>query len=316
MKRNFHILSGATLAVAALAACSTVPEGNLVLEQARMRLHAAQTDPQLALHAGDELRRADSAVRRAEQAHADGQPRAEVDHLSYLGSQRVTIARETADSRAAQTVTAGAKAERDRLLLTQRTQEADAAVRDLATSQALSQRKSDELAQAERAAAAGRAQAERDAAAGRAELARSDARAESLEQQLMAIDARRTERGIVVTLGDVLFDSGQSHLQSGGAGTIAKLGAFMRSNPERRAAIEGYTDDVGGDLANQRLSDRRAEAVRMALVDVGVGAERLSARGHGERNPVAGNDTAAGRQMNRRVEIVFVPQQGDVLVGR
>ncbi len=325
MKYRFFLLPAALAAMAAagnIAGCSTTPERNMALEQARLRLGAAQADAQVTLHAGEELRLADAAVRAAGQAQADRKPTDEVDHLAYLGERRVVIARETAESRAAQAVVAGAGAERQRMLVTQREQEAEAVRRQLASSQLQGQRQSADLAQAdrdaaaaragtERDAAAARAQAERDAAQGRAQLARSDARADGLEQQLAAMNARRTERGIVVTLGDMQFDTGKSQLQPGGNSSIAKLADFMKAQPQRRAVIEGYTDDVGQRADNQALSDRRAKAVMSAQVGMGVGAERLSTFGHGSDNPTAGNDTAAGRQANRRVEIVFAPEAPD-----
>ena len=318
MNQHYLKLSVVAAAAALLAACSTVPERNVAFEQAQVRLRAAQANPQVVLHASDELRQADAALRRADIARSERVPVVEIDHLAYLASQRVTIAQETAASRTAQAVTAGASAERERLLLTQRTQEADratldaeratrdaeAAKRQLASSQALGQRQSAELAQADRAAAEGRAQ-----------QARSDARVEGLEQQLQALNARQTERGMVVTLGDVLFDTGQSRLQPAGDVNIAKLADFMKSNPSRRAAIEGYTDSVGGSDSNQALSNERAQAVKAALVGRGVGAERLSTFGHGESNPIASNTTSAGRQTNRRVEIIF-PTEGTPLPGR
>jgi outer membrane protein OmpA-like peptidoglycan-associated protein len=289
------------LAAAALAACSTVPERNVAFEQAQSRLRAAQADPQVSQYASDELRLADTAVRRADKARTDRDAAVEIDHLAYLASQRVTIAMETAASRSAQAVTTGAAAERERLLLSQRTQEADRATRDaeaaksqLATAQVQGQRQSAELAQAGR-----------NAADDKARLARSDARADNLEEQLKVMGARKTERGMIVTLGDVLFDSGQARLQPSAESSLGKLAEFMKSNPGRRAAIDGYTDSVGDEASNQGLSDRRAEAVMTALVGRGVGAERLSAQGHGERDPIASNATPAGRQSNRRVEILF-----------
>jgi len=326
MKYRFFLLPAALAAMAAaggITGCSTVPERNAALEQARLRLGAAQADQQVMLHAAEELRLASAAVQAAGQAHADRKPTDEVDHLAYVGERRVVIARETADSRAAQAVIAGAGAERDRMLVTQREREAQVVRQQLASSQLQGQRQSADLAQADRDAAAARAgadrdaaaaraQAERDAAQGRAQLARSDARADGLEQQLAAMNARRTERGIVVTLGDMLFDTGKSQLQAGGTSSIAKLATFMKDQPQRRAVIEGYTDDVGQPADNQALSDRRARSVMSALVGMGVGAERLSTFGHGASNPAAGNDTAAGRQANRRVEIVFAPESGDM----
>ncbi len=127
------------------------------------------------------------------------------------------------------------------------------------------------------------------------------------------MNARRTERGIVVTLGDMQFDSGRSQLQPGGTRSVTQLAEFLTRHPQRRAVIEGHTDSVGRRADNQDLSDRRAQSVLAALVDLGVGADRLHATGYGPDSPVASNASAAGRQMNRRVEVVFAPEPGDML---
>lgn len=300
----------------ALAACSSVPARHAALEEARSRLDAAQADPQVQRHAGDEMRRAVAALERADVAHAAGQPREQVDHLAYMTLRRVSLAQEVAATRQAQTVVEGARAERDAMLLTLRTQEADEARRKLATAESRADRQGAELDQADRNAAADKAQlalADRNAAVDKADLARSDARRTALEAELERINAHRTERGIVVTLGDMLFDSGQSRVLAAGSTGVSGLAEFMRRNPSRRASIEGYTDSTGSDSANQQLSERRAGAVRDMLVDLGIAADRLSTVGHGEASPVARNDIADGRRSNRRVEIVFAAEAGDIL---
>ncbi|MEY3251778.1 MAG: hypothetical protein RL227_751, partial [Pseudomonadota bacterium] len=147
----------------------------------------------------------------------------------------------------------------------------------------------------------------------RAEAAESEARAADLEAQLKQLNARRTERGIVVTLGDLLFATGKDRVLATGAGGVSGLAEFMRRNPTRRASIEGYTDSQGSDSFNQELSERRADAVRTMLVGMGIDGQRLSAVGHGESSPVADNTTDAGRRSNRRVEIVFAGEGPDVL---
>jgi outer membrane protein OmpA-like peptidoglycan-associated protein len=297
---NIRMLVLTTLA-AALAACSTIPDRNIALDAARDRYNVAQRDPQVAALAPDELKRAAESLRIAEKARTDGEALGTVNHLAYMTSQRVTIAQDTAASRGAQAVTAGAAAERDRMRLAVRTNEVDVAQQRLALAQGSDARKTAELAQADAAAA-------RD----RARLERRDARVSDLEMQLADLNAKKTERGIVVTLGDVLFDSGQSRLLAAGQGNMVKLADVFRRNPQRTASIEGYTDSVGPAGANYELSGRRASAVMTALVNLGVPADRLSTKAHGEEMPAASNDTAAGRQMNRRVEIVFTPQAGDV----
>ena len=307
----------AAILAATLAACSSVPERHPALEQARSRIEAAQAQPQVATLAAAELARAREALRVADKAHGAGETLATVDHLAYLANQHVVIAEDTATSRAAQAVTAGAAAERDRMLLTLRTQEADAAQRRLGNAERANARKSEELASAEQTQirqAAELAQADAAARAERARLQQSDARVADLELQLKDLNARKTERGIVVTLGDVLFNSGDSRLQPEGMRSMGKLAEFLNRNPERRAAIEGYTDSVGSEAMNQSLSDRRARAVMDALVQMGVSAARLSTQAFGKDRPVADNNTAIGRQMNRRVELVFANQAGDVML--
>ena len=110
---------------------------------------------------------------------------------------------------------------------------------------------------------------------------------------------------MVITLGDVLFGTNKAQLKSGGTRSLQKLAGFLKQYPQRKAQVEGYTDSTGGADYNQELSDRRANAVRTSLVDMGISNDRITTRGYGKESPVASNDTAAGRQMNRRVEIIL-----------
>ena len=121
----------------------------------------------------------------------------------------------------------------------------------------------------------------------------------------LSCKAKQTERGMVLTLGDVLFDTGRAELNAGAAHTLDQLSAFLKENPERTIEVEGYTDAVGSDQMNRTLSERRANSVKNALMDRGVASNRISARGFGEARPVASNNTSAGRQQNRRVEVVL-----------
>lgn len=133
------------------------------------------------------------------------------------------------------------------------------------------------------------------------------ARAETLamQQQLEDMQARVTARGIVATLGDVLFDSGQAGLKSSSAVNIDKIARFMRAYPDRVAIVEGHTDNLGDDDFNLDLSRQRAFSVRSALVSRGIDGSRITTNNLGETSPVADNNTAAGRQQNRRVEVIF-----------
>ncbi len=118
------------------------------------------------------------------------------------------------------------------------------------------------------------------------------------------LNAKETTRGLTISLGDVLFDTNKSTLKPGGARAIQKLAQFLQENPKRNVSIEGFTDSTGSEEHNQQLSERRADAVRTALVDQGIATERITSQGYGQAYPVADNKTSAGRQLNRRVEVV------------
>ncbi|SFI57371.1 Outer membrane protein OmpA [Pseudomonas guineae] len=138
--------------------------------------------------------------------------------------------------------------------------------------------------------------------------ARLDSRtqeADQLQRQLDELNAKQTERGLVMTLGDVLFATGRSELRAGTANNLGKLAIFLNQNPERRVMIEGHTDSVGSEENNLSLSQRRATSVMRYLTIQGIAPSRLSASGKGESMPVAGNESASGRQMNRRVELII-----------
>lgn len=126
-----------------------------------------------------------------------------------------------------------------------------------------------------------------------------------LQRQIAELNAKSTERGIVMTLGDVLFTTGQSELKPGAANNLSKLLAFLREHSESHLTIEGHTDSAGNEPYNLALSQRRAEAVKAYLVSQGIDASRVDAVGRGEDYPVADNTSPAGRQLNRRVEVII-----------
>lgn len=283
-----------TLVVAAaLAACASAPSRNASLDQARAAYQAASTDPTVARVATKELQAAQAALSRADGALAKGDPKDEVDHLAYLASQRTAVA-----------VQAGRIAESDKSIADTRAQRAGIVI-DSRTREAEAQR---QLAD-ERLTAAKAAQAQADAAQARADASRG--RAASLESQLADLKAKQTDRGMVLTLGDVLFDTGRATLTSGAERTVDQLATFLANNLDRHVLIEGYTDSTGSDSFNLELSQRRADAVRMSLAQRGIGADRVDTHGLGEAYPVASNDTSAGRQQNRRVEVVFSGADGN-----
>jgi outer membrane protein OmpA-like peptidoglycan-associated protein len=288
--RALHVAALSAL----LAACNTTPDRNLAVDQARSHLQAVQQDAEVGRLASDELKRAGTALSLAEQAQVQGDPQPTVDHLAYLADRRVSIAQETANSRAAQAVVTRASAERDRLRLASRTQEVNVAQGKLAAA---------EQANAQQVGALVAAQAN---------AAQGSERILALQQELRAMGAKKTDHGMVVTLGGVLFYNGQARLLPEARQDMGKLADFFKRNPQRMAVIEGNTDSVGNGAANMNLSQQRADAVKAALVSLGVASDHLRTGANGEDHPVATNATAAGRQMNRRVEVIFDPQGDDV----
>jgi outer membrane protein OmpA-like peptidoglycan-associated protein len=121
---------------------------------------------------------------------------------------------------------------------------------------------------------------------------------------------RDTARGLIVNMSDVLFDTAQATLKPGAREKLAKVSGILLAYPSLHVAVEGHTDSIGGDDYNLKLSERRADAVRAYLIENGISAANIEAHGMGKDNPVASNDTAAGRQQNRRVEMVV---NGDVI---
>ena len=134
---------------------------------------------------------------------------------------------------------------------------------------------------------------------------------ESMRTSLAELRARETERGLVVTLGDVLFELDRAELKPGATRNLDQLAASLRQNPKASIEVEGHTDATGGSSYNRSLSERRAQAVRDYLVSRGVDASRIQARGVGPDYPVATNATESGRQQNRRVEVII---ENDVAV--
>jgi outer membrane protein OmpA-like peptidoglycan-associated protein len=152
------------------------------------------------------------------------------------------------------------------------------------------------------------------ALASQAEVRVAESRTVELQREFDLLQARKTHQGMVVTMADVLFEHHTARINAGGQKHVEKLAGFLREHPQRQARVEGFTDNVGGQDANQDLSERRAVAVRSALVALGVAGERITTRGYGEAFPLAGNATPVARQRNRRVEIVLSRDLGETVL--
>jgi outer membrane protein OmpA-like peptidoglycan-associated protein len=144
----------------------------------------------------------------------------------------------------------------------------------------------------------------------RLQLTGREQQVEELEAELAALEAERTDRGILVTLQDVLFQTNRATLEPGAERSLSAIAQYLEKHPEREVVIEGHTDARGPEDYNRQLSQRRAESVKEALVGRGVPEERIEARGLGESTPVASNDNPTGRQLNRRVEVVILDTGG------
>jgi outer membrane protein OmpA-like peptidoglycan-associated protein len=277
-------LLAAAGALTLAAGCSTVTEPNTTLNRAHADYTALQADPQSLQMAPTEMSQAGEALRTADAAWTQHEKRQDVEHLAYLAQQRVAIARESTATKVWEKASLTAKSGAD----------ADKARSDVAAARQSTQDKTVELAVV------------------RAGAVQDKARATELETQLQALNAKQTDRGDIILLSDVLFDSNSAAMRGGGERDMTRLVAFFKQYPQRTALIEGFTDSQGDQSANVDLSQRRADAVRDALVGQGVYTDRLTTRGYGDAFPVASNTTSAGRQMNRRVEIVLSRGDGRV----
>jgi outer membrane protein OmpA-like peptidoglycan-associated protein len=263
---------------AAIAACASPPQRSEQVEQARTEIQTLSQDPLAQQAASGDLEAARKSLQQAEMALQQKQPPTVVDHYAYLAKRHAQAGEARAAEAHSRQEIARGNQERDQIILQARNREA---------------------ANAQASAEA----AKNQAAAAQAQLA-------SAQQQLADLQAKQTDRGVVVTLGDVLFDTGKSTLKPGAMSSINRLATFLSQNPNTKVLIEGHTDSVGSDDYNIGLSERRARAVATELESRGIADSQIQTLGRGKDMPVASNDTAAGRQQNRRVEIVFSDASG------
>lgn len=312
-----------------LAACASGPsiESRDALNNLRSDLAQLRSEDGLSERVPLALAEAERAVRAA---GADGLDSDERRHRVWLAEKRIEIAR-AEDARArAQRQLDQVSDTRTQLLLNasrlevrQAREEAEQARRvSVATQEEIERARLAAMTADELRAAATRreqeareevAQARRltEAQATEIELARREAElaaeaAASLQRRLELMELRQTDRGTVITLGDVLFASGQTTLESDARARLDDVAELLDSEPQKRVRIEGHTDSTGAADLNQRLSQQRAEAVMAALIELGIAAERIQAIGMGEAFPIASNETAEGRSRNRRVDVILL----------
>jgi len=263
---------------ALLGACASMPQRSVQLEEARTQVQTLSAEPLAQQAAAHDLEAARASLNQADAALAQHEPPQVVDHLAYLARRHADAGQARVDEARARQDVAKAQDERNRILLESRTREARNAQANAQVAQSQAQAAQQQL--------------------------------QSTQQQLQDLQAKQTERGMVLTLGDVLFDTNKATLKPGADQKIDRLATFLQKNPNERLIIEGYTDSTGSEEYNEELSQRRAQAVANVLAGQGVPASRYQVVGKGQAFPVASNATPAGRQQNRRVEIVFSDQSG------
>jgi outer membrane protein OmpA-like peptidoglycan-associated protein len=262
---NRYSLILAAAAAACVAACSSTPETIEELETARAVVPQVEASPRAGV-AATNISEARKALDQANRLAEKGGKVADIQYEATVAARNAQIANEKILSAMARDEIEKGTAERQAVLTEARTREAD-----------------------------------RNAQSARS----AEERAKALEHELKDLQGKKTDRGVVVTLGDVLFDTGKATLKPGAYTTIDRLATVLKQDANRKVLIEGHTDNVGTDEYNQGLSERRAASVQAALFERGVEASQISTVGKGETTPVAGNDNPAGRQQNRRVELVF-----------
>jgi outer membrane protein OmpA-like peptidoglycan-associated protein len=247
-----------------------------------------------------------------------------IDKLNVENAELIAKKRTLEAERARrETGKAMSEAERARGEAGMATSEAERARRDagMATSDAERARRDAGMArgEADQARMAAAADAERAAIANRqaeqaksaaeeeaAKAARAKAEADELMKELSELKAQQTERGIVLTMGDVLFATGKADLSPNAEKGVETLAKFLKKNPNRNVLIEGHTDSVGKDDYNLALSRKRADSVKYKLTGDGIEAVRITTVGYGKKFPLASNDTKAGKAQNRRVEVIIL----------
>ncbi len=324
---NLRNLLTTALAALILSGCAVQTRDDGALDNLRTDLDHLRSDSELVERVPLALADAERAVR---QAGAEGLNEDERNHRVRMAEKRIEIARAEGYRAQARAQIEQVDEERTRLLLRASRMEVEQARAEAEQARRLSaqtqeeiertrrqattaEERRDEAARREREAREEAEAARRlsEAQASEIELARREAElatqaAESLRRRLELMELRQTDRGVVVTLGDVLFETGQTDLAPAARGNLEDVVELLQTEPDKRIRIEGHTDSTGPASVNQRISQQRAEAVRNDLVAMGIDADRIQTVGMGEDFPIATNETSEGRSRNRRVDVILL----------
>ena len=301
IKSGMGILLPFGLLLLFVAACGPSQKEMMAKDQmdrAKKAYAEAKANPNVEAYAPMELQEAGKAVQAAENAKKTE----DILQLGYLAERKTQVAVTVADGKVAERDIDKLNVEKAQMNARKQTLEAERAKQEAGQA----------MDEAERARMAAAADAERAAIAKRqadaeaAKAAKAKAESDKLMEELASLKAQQTERGIVLTIGDVLFATGKADLSASAKKSVGTLAEFLQKNPNRNVLIEGHTDSVGADDYNLALSQRRADSVKDHLLENGVYAGRITAVGYGKKYPVASNDTAAGKAQNRRVDVVIL----------
>jgi len=268
---NNRVVLSVAIAVT-LSACSAAPERNETLEQARTLVPAMEQSTRAGIAAAD-IANARTSLDAANRLAESKTRKADMEFEASNAILSAQIANEKILTAQANEQVADGNAQRQAVLLQARERD----VRRSADRASDAVRKADAL----------------------------QTRADSLEMELADLKLKKTERGLVLTLSDVLFDTGGATLKSGAGAPLDRLATVLNEQSDRKVLIEGHTDNVGSDQDNFGLSERRAQSVQAGLTQRGVARNQITAVGKGENFPIASNDSTEGRQSNRRVELIF-----------
>ncbi len=297
MRYRISFLLTVAAAAALLAGCASTPRQSPELARARNAVETLSSQPQATEAAEPDLKAAQAELSRGENALRNGQPLDQVNQLAYLALRHAQAGEARVDAARAQAEIAQATEQRQQLLLEAQKHQAMTAQQQAQSAQQQAQVARNEAQQARMQAQSAQQQL-------------ASERQQYAQLQKEQLGAQQTDQGMVVTLSNVLFNTGKTTLQPGAHLQLDRLASYLRDHPKQRVLIEGNTDSTGSADYNEKLSAARAQAVAQGLQLRGVPQNQFQTIGLGEAYPVASNDTSAGRQQNRRVDIVFSNESG------
>jgi len=283
--------TSASVLILVMSGCATNRDPSDELSSLESQYNQLAAQGFVAEYAPVALKEAEETIAKAKKLEEKREDKSLISHQQYLAKLKLDTALEIAKQKRAEAAIGNAEVRRKDALLSAKEREANALRNRAETAEY-------NVTQLE--------------ATAREMSAKADALAKTLED----FSAKQSERGLVLTMGNILFELNKSDLKPGAERTLEKVAAFLAEYANRSVLVEGFTDGLGSADYNQTLSEKRAEAVVAELKRLGISSSRLSAKGYGEDYPVASNSTDAGRQQNRRVELIIANQDQTAVAPR